>query len=90
MLVALLFRNSMGWGDVKMAGLIGLMTGFPGVLVALLGGTVLGGVIATVLLVARHKSRKDAIPFGPFLALGALLGLFWGGPLVEWYLSFFR
>jgi len=89
-LVGLVFRGGMGWGDVKMAGLIGLMTGFPNVFPALFCGIVMGGIAAAVLLLMRKKSRKDAIPFGPFLALGAFLALIWGHEITNWYLSLFR
>jgi leader peptidase (prepilin peptidase)/N-methyltransferase len=84
---ALISRGGMGFGDVKMAALIGLTTGFPGVLVAVLGGIVLGGLIAILLLTFRIKKRKEAIPFGPFLSVGAIVTLIWGGPIINWYLA---
>ena len=87
---ALISRRGIGWGDVKLAGLIGLMTGFPRVFVAILAGIILGGLVAVLLLIARKKSRKDVIPFGPFLALGSLLALFRGHELINWYLSLFK
>lgn len=89
-LVVLVFRGGMGWGDVKMAGLIGLMTGFPDVFPALLSGIFAGGIAAIVLLLMRRKSRKDAIPFGPFLALGSFLALIWGHQMIDWYLGLFK
>ena len=66
------------------------LTGFPRVFVAILAGIILGGLIAILLLVVRKKSRKDVIPFGPFLALGSLLALFRGHELINWYLSLFK
>jgi len=89
-LVVLISRGGMGWGDVKMAGLIGLMTGFPAVFPALLLGIVAGGFIAALLLLTGKKSRKDAVPFGPFLALGAFVALIWGQQLIHWYTGIFR
>lgn len=86
---ALVYSKGMGWGDVKMAGLLGLMTGFPNVFVGIIGGIILGGLLAIILLVLKKKGRKDGIPFGPFLALGTMIALFWGGPIIRWYLSFF-
>lgn len=86
---ALIYSKGMGWGDVKMAGLVGLMTGFPNVFVAVLGGIVLGGLVAITLLLLKKKGRKDGIPFGPFLALGAMIALFWGTSIIDWYLGFF-
>ncbi|MFH0768723.1 MAG: prepilin peptidase, partial [Chloroflexota bacterium] len=71
LLIALLYRGGMGWGDVKMAGLVGLATGFPLVLVAMATSFLSGGLVAGVLLLLRLKGRKEGIPYGPFLSLGA-------------------
>jgi leader peptidase (prepilin peptidase)/N-methyltransferase len=75
----------MGMGDVKLAGFIGLMVGYPHVLVALLLAVIGGGLIASILLVLRIKGRKDAIPFGPFMAAAALVTLLWGQTILDWY-----
>jgi len=88
--VALVFRGGMGWGDVKMAGLIGLMTGYPDVFPAIFAGIVIGGITAVLLILMGKKSRKDAIPLGPFLALGSFLALIWGHEIIDWYLRLFR
>jgi leader peptidase (prepilin peptidase) / N-methyltransferase len=84
---ALATRGGIGFGDVKMAALIGLATGFGEVLVAVLGGIILGGLVAVFLLVFRLKKRKDAIPFGPFLSLAAIVALLWGSRILSWYLG---
>lgn len=89
LLVALVSRGGIGWGDVKMAGLVGLLTGFPLVLVSLLLAVVGGGLIATVLLVLKLKQRRQTIPFGPFLSLGAMVTLLWGTSILNWYLQLF-
>ena len=60
----------MGAGDVKLAALIGAATGFPNMFGSLLLGFVAGGVISIYLIVVHKRSRKAAIPFGPFLAGG--------------------
>ncbi len=86
---ALIFRGGMGWGDVKMAALIGLVTGFPLVLVALFLSIVLGGLIAAVLLLLKVRKRKEAIPFGPFLSLATITTLLWGSDILSWYLGLF-
>jgi leader peptidase (prepilin peptidase)/N-methyltransferase len=86
---ALVSRSGMGWGDVKMAGMIGLMTGFPRVLVAILGGIILGGLTATALIIMRKKGRKDMIPFGPFLSLATLVTFLYGNQIISWYLNLF-
>jgi len=87
LIVALISRGGMGWGDVKLAGLIGLVAGFPLVFIAMFLAIVSGGLVAAVLLLFKLKSRKDAIPFGPFLCLAAMATLFWGSKLLSW-LSF--
>jgi len=86
---ALVTRGGMGFGDVKMAFLIGVATGFGEVLVAILGGIILGGMTAVFLLVSRLKKRKEAIPFGPFLSLAAIITLVWGSGIMGWYLGIF-
>jgi leader peptidase (prepilin peptidase)/N-methyltransferase len=85
----LVYREGMGWGDVKMAGLIGLVTGFPLVLVALLIGVILGGVVGGILLLLKIKGRKEAIPFGPFLSVATIVTLLWGNYILNWYLGLF-
>jgi len=87
---ALLFRGGMGWGDVKMAGLIGLVVGFPLVFVAILGAMVAGGVVGGALLLFRIKDRKDPIPYGPFLSLATMATLFYGNEILDWYLGLFQ
>jgi leader peptidase (prepilin peptidase)/N-methyltransferase len=79
----------MGMGDVKLAAVMGLFLGrnvAPAIFVALLAGSVAG-----LAIIAREGSgaRKQAIPFGPFLALGGIVGLLAGDPMVEWYLNTF-
>ena len=87
LLIALLYKGGMGWGDVKMAGLVGLATGFPLVLVAMATSFLSGGLVAGFLLLLRLKGRKEGIPYGPFLSMGALVALLWGENLVRWYLA---
>ena len=88
-ILALISRGGMGWGDVKMAALIGLVTGFPLIFVALLMGVVFGGLIAGILLLLRIKKRKEPIPFGPFLSLATIATLLWGNGILNWYLGLF-
>ncbi len=86
-LVALAYPAGMGLGDVKLVATMGLFLGravAPAILLALLAGSLVG-----LALIARHGSqaRKMAIPFGPFLALGGVVGLLAGGQLVDLYLG---
>jgi len=80
----LISRGGMGGGDVKLAGLIGLAIGFPHVLIALLMAIIAAGVLAIALIVSRRRTRKQTIPFGPFLAAAAMLTLVWGHPIADW------
>ncbi|MCZ7572266.1 MAG: A24 family peptidase [Ardenticatenaceae bacterium] len=73
--MAILGRGALGAGDVKLAGLIGLMTGYPGVLAALFIGIVLGGSAALLLILSRRAGRKSYMPYAPYLSLGALVVL---------------
>jgi leader peptidase (prepilin peptidase)/N-methyltransferase len=70
-LLFILGRGAMGAGDVKFVAAAGLLLGYPLILGAILGGIFLGGLAALVLLVTRRAGRKDAIAYGPYLALGA-------------------
>jgi leader peptidase (prepilin peptidase)/N-methyltransferase len=89
LLIVLISRGGMGWGDVKMAALIGLVTGFPLVFVALFLAVILGGMAAGILLLLKIKKRKEGIPFAPFLSVAAIVTLLWGGSILSWYLEMF-
>ncbi len=86
---ALAYPRGMGLGDVKLAAMMGLFLGrdvAPAIFVALLIGSAVG-----LVMIAREgaAARKQAIPFGPFLALGGVVGLLAGGELIDWYLGTF-
>jgi leader peptidase (prepilin peptidase)/N-methyltransferase len=80
----------MGFGDVKLAPLLGLYLGFLGwqfLAVGAFAGFLLGGVVGAVLLAAGRASRRTRIPFGPYMLAGALLAVFAGAPVADWYLG---
>lgn len=88
-LVAMAYPRGMGMGDVKLVAMMGLFLGStvaPAVLVGFAAGAAVGLVV-----IARHgaAARKQAIPFGPFLALGGVVGLWWGPEIVDWYVGRF-
>ncbi len=89
LLAALAYPVGMGMGDVKLAGAMGLYLGasiLPAMFIAFLAGTVVGvGMIAA----KGAQARKTGVPFGPFLALGGIVGLLVGGDLIEAYRSLF-
>ena len=85
LVIYLIYPPGMGFGDVKLAGLLGLMVGFPGILVALWIASIAGGLVAIALMLLRKKGRKDAIPFGPYLAGGGLIAFLAGSELMAKY-----
>jgi leader peptidase (prepilin peptidase) / N-methyltransferase len=90
LLAALAYPGGMGMGDVKLAGVMGLFLGAsvaPAILVALLSGVLLGAVI--IARKGAQEGRKTAVPFGPFLAFGALVAVFLGHRLVDVYVNHF-
>jgi leader peptidase (prepilin peptidase)/N-methyltransferase len=90
LIAALAYPGGMGMGDVKLAGMMGLFLGSavaPALLVALIGGTLVGAAI--IARKGTRAGRKTAVPFGPFLALGAIVAVFAGHPLVHAYVNHF-
>jgi len=87
-LLAVATRGGMGWGDVKLAALIGLATGFPLVFLAVIMGAIMGGIVGIALLITKKRKRKEAIPFGPFLSLATMITMLWGSSILSWYLGF--
>ena len=88
LVIALAYPGGMGFGDVKLAGLLGLYLGWLGwssVWVGTLTGFVLGGLTGVALLATGRAGRRTAIPFGPFMLAGALLALFIARPVSSWY-----
>lgn len=88
-LIHLVSPAGMGFGDVRLSFILGLFLGWLSlshVLVGIFLGFLLGALIGVALVVSRARSRKDAIPFGPFLAGGAALAVFAGSPIIHWWL----
>ncbi len=76
-------RGAMGEGDVKLAAFVGLITGFPGIITALVVTIVAGGVISLVLLLTRVVNLRSGIPYGPFIVLGGFITMLYGQQLME-------
>jgi leader peptidase (prepilin peptidase)/N-methyltransferase len=77
--------GAFGYGDVKLAMAMGAMMGLHRIPFALIIGIILGGVISLLLLVTRLVSRRDALPYGQYLAIGGIIMLIWGIQIFEWY-----
>jgi leader peptidase (prepilin peptidase)/N-methyltransferase len=84
--VVILQREGMGGGDIKLIAMLGAFLGWHAVLVTIFLAAVLGAGVGLALILLRRKGRREPLPFGPFLALGALLAMVWGDTLVAWYL----
>ena len=87
--VALAARGGFGYGDVKLAFLLGEFTGFvswASVVVAAFAAFLLGGVVSIALLITGNADRKSAIPFGPAMIVGATVAVVWGDAIADWYL----
>jgi leader peptidase (prepilin peptidase) / N-methyltransferase len=90
LLAALAYPGGMGMGDVKLAGVMGLFLGASvaaAVLIALLSGVLVGAVV--IARKGARAGRKTAVPFGPFLAFGALVAVFAGQPIIDLYVNHF-
>ena len=90
LVAALAYPGGMGMGDVKLAFVMGLFLG-RNVAPALLAGFLLGSIVGGAIMARKgvKAGRKTKVPFGPFLAVGGLVGLFFGDAIVEWYLDSF-
>jgi leader peptidase (prepilin peptidase) / N-methyltransferase len=90
LLFLVISRFGMGWGDVKLAPLLGFYLGWLGwssVAVGAFAPFLLGGVVAVALVAARRAGRKTKVPFGPFMLAGAFVAVFAATPIAGWYLS---
>lgn len=87
--VLITHTEGMGMGDVKLLAMIGAFLGYKALLPVILISSFAGAAVGLALMGLHGKSRKLAIPFGPFLSLGAVVVLFWGERLTAWYLGLF-
>ena len=89
LVIILASGGGMGGGDMKLGAMLGAFLGWKVVLLAIFVAVVLGGALAVALIASGLRGRKDPIPFGPFLATGGAVSLFWGERVVRWYLDGF-
>jgi leader peptidase (prepilin peptidase)/N-methyltransferase len=89
-LLAFIYPAGMGFGDVKLAGVLGLYLAWLGWAELVVGaflGFLLGGVVGILLMLTRRAGRKSQLPFGPYMLAGAFLAILWGGALADLYLD---
>lgn len=81
--------KAMGWGDFKLVGPLGLIFGWPDIIMVLFLAFIIGAVFSVVLLIRKKKKMKEAVPFGPFLIAGASLTFFFGYQIIDGYFKLF-
>lgn len=88
--LAILKKEGMGGGDIKLIAMIGAFLGWKGMLLTIFLAACSGSFIGILLILAQGRDRAEPIPFGPFLALGAVVALFWEKNILDWYFSIGR
>lgn len=83
-------KEGMGGGDIKLLAMMGAIIGWPGVLFTIFVASAVGTVSGMLLMLKNRKTMKLAIPFGPFLAIGATAYIFFGPQLIAWYFNLLR
>jgi leader peptidase (prepilin peptidase)/N-methyltransferase len=80
-------KEGMGGGDIKLLAMIGAALGWKGVLFTIFIGSAIGTLIGIILMLRTRRGLKLAIPFGPFLSMGAIIYIFFGSSIINWYLK---
>lgn len=88
LIIALVSKGGMGFGDVKLYAVIGFVLGFKLVLLSFFLSTLYGAVIGSLAMLFRIVKRRQPIPFGPFIAAGTLTAYFWGSDIIQFYINF--
>jgi leader peptidase (prepilin peptidase)/N-methyltransferase len=83
-------REGMGGGDIKLLAMIGAFLGWKAVILTILSSSLIGSITGITIMVLKGKDFKYAIPFGPFLSLGAVIALFCQNEIIFWYLQYKR
>jgi prepilin signal peptidase PulO-like enzyme (type II secretory pathway) len=84
LLVLITKGKGMGLGDVKYGAFMGLLLGYPGIVVGLYTAFLTGALVGVILIIAKKRKFGQIIPFGPFLVLGTVVAMFWGNQLLNW------
>ena len=82
-------KEGMGGGDIKLLGMIGTFIGWKGVIFTIFAASLTGTLVGIIVMLQKGKNLKFAIPFGPFLSIGAMSYVFFGEKVVFWYLHSF-
>ena len=89
LVIAIVSNGGMGGGDIKLMAALGLWFGWQGILLVMFLSFMIGGIVSVGLLIARKAGRKQMVPFGPFIAVGAYLTAVFGNQIITWYFTQF-
>ncbi|MBE0427795.1 MAG: prepilin peptidase [Nitrospirae bacterium] len=85
--ISVISRGGMGGGDIKMMAMVGSFMGWKSAIMTTFFGSLTGSVFGLFLMLFKGKGRKTKVPFGPFLALGTIITLFYGQEILQWYFN---
>ncbi len=88
LLIAIVSKGGMGGGDIKLFFVIGLVLGVSGTFMTLFFASLIGSIAGIIMLRINNEGRKTPVPFGPSIALAAVIVYFWGDALLNWYMNF--
>ncbi|ASK62967.1 prepilin peptidase [Virgibacillus phasianinus] len=88
-IIILISKGGMGGGDMKLFGVLGIVLGLSNILLVFFLSTIIGAIIGILLLAFRLVDRKQAIPFGPYIVIAALVAYFCGNSIINWYGNLF-
>jgi len=88
-LITVVYPKGMGLGDVKFVAALGAFLGVAGILMTIFIASLTGSIIGLISLALKKRGFREQIPFGPYLAFGALIAFFWGQEIMNFYFSFF-
>lgn len=86
-IIAILSRGGMGGGDIKLIAMVGSFLGWKNILLTIFLGSLFGSIVGIILIILKKKGRKDTVPFGPFLSLGAIISIFFGNKIISLWLT---
>lgn len=86
-LVIMISKGGMGAGDMKLFGVLGIVLGLQGTLLAFFLSCILGAIVGLLLIVLKVIDRKQPVPFGPYIVLASLITYFYGERLIDWYIT---
>lgn len=84
-IIALITKGAMGGGDIKLMGMLGFSLGWKYIILITFLSFIIGAFISIILIILKIKSRKDYIPFAPFIFLATVISIFFGSQIIQWY-----